>query len=72
MTRKQAEIKYKMALNAERAAQDQPDESIWVAANDALTTARAELVEAEIAEPTKAEIKKRDRLLMLRNRGLDV
>lgn len=48
------------------------DEAAFLAVNSEMDSARASLVAAEIAHPTQAEIRTRNRTLALRNRGLDV
>ena len=70
MTRKQAEKEYKAALAAWNKAQD-VSEAAFAAANARLTIARKNLVAAEIATPTRKEIKRHCELLRLGNRGLD-
>lgn len=47
-------------------------ELAYNAANLKLDMARKALVEAEIAQPTKSEMKKESHRLYLRSRGLDV
>ena len=70
-TRRQAEVEYKKALAATNAAL-KISESAWIEADAKLTVARRNLVEMEIAHPTAKETAKQNRLLYLRNRGLDV
>lgn len=69
--RKTAKQRYDAALAAVRAAESGTDAAAYDAAEAALAVARSVLVAAELANPTKAEIKKRERSLYLRNRGID-
>lgn len=70
-SRRQAEVNYKAALKNLKAAES-IGEAAWLAADEALTVARRELVAAEIAQPTGRETTKANRILMTRNRGLEV
>ena len=76
MNRKQAEREYKEAIRnaqiVEFSIKDQADYDVWQAELKKLSVARANLIAAEIAEPTPAEVKKANNTILLRNRGLDV
>lgn len=80
MNRTQAAANYKAATNARRALEsatlaDFTEEEFNAAyenARNAEKTACAELVAAEIAEPTNAETKRANNTIYLRNRGLDI
>ena len=71
MNRKQAEREYANALQALRSAED-ISEQAYESAKAALANARTNLIAAEEATPTAAEVKKANNLMRLRNRGLDV
>lgn len=71
ISRRQAEVNYKAALKNLKAA-ELIGEAAWLAADEVLTVARCELVAAEIAEPTGHEAVKANRILVTRNRGLEI
>lgn len=75
MNRTQATAEYKKAVATRRAMEEltaeQFNEAAYQAACEAEKQARAELVAAEIAAPTKQETKRAAHTLYLRNRGLD-
>lgn len=72
MERAQAQREYNAALEAVRLAENGASESAYDSAITALDSARRNLVEAEIAQPTKKESVKRSNFLRLANRGMDV
>jgi hypothetical protein len=70
MTRDQAEREYEAAKKAWLSAMDK-DEATFEQADKVLKAARATVVQAELAEPTRAEAKRAARILRDANRGLD-
>ena len=80
MNRTQANAQYKSAVAARRDLEsatladftEEEFNAAYAKACKAEQIACAALVEAEIAEPTKAETKRANNTLYLRNRGLDV
>lgn len=70
MSRAQAEREYKAANEAWLAAMDK-DEATFMAADQALKVARAAVVQAELAEPTRKEAIRVAAMLRNANRGLD-
>lgn len=80
MNRTQAAAEYKAAVSARRILEaatlaDFTEEEFNAAYENACKvekSACAALVEAEIAEPTKAETKRANNTLYLRNRGYDI
>lgn len=70
MNRAQAEREYKAAYEAWLAACGM-DAETFAQADAALKTARATVVKAEMAEPTRKEAKRVAEILRKSNRGLD-
>lgn len=70
--RKQLEKDYKAALAVWNKLALGNDLAAWEQADLALNICRKNLVESELSSPTLKEIKQRNNLLRLRNRGLDV
>lgn len=71
LIREAAEAAYAAALKTFNAAAAGTDEHVFQVAHEALKAARLAVVRVEIEYPTTSEQKKRDRLLQIRNRGLE-
>jgi len=72
MTRQQAQREYDAALKAMLIAAGGDDEAVYFDAVAALEIARAALIQAEQAFPTRQEVKRTAALLRHANRGLDI